>query len=70
MINSQEKALDSCLDAILSNIPSQRLCYGSNFPVDNHHHYTLWQETLMNKLPQITHEDIFYNTANKVYFRP
>ncbi|MGJ3494813.1 amidohydrolase family protein [Piscirickettsia salmonis] len=70
MMNSQEKPLDGCLDAILSNIPSQRLCYGSNFPVDNHHHYTLWQETLMNKLPQITHEDIFYNTANKVYFRP
>ncbi|ODN43431.1 amidohydrolase family protein [Piscirickettsia litoralis] len=68
MINDQEKDLDQCLDAVLSNIPRNQLCYGSNFPVNNHNDYTLWQRTLTNKLPKITHQDIFFNTANNLYF--
>lgn len=68
MLNDNETDCKKALNYIFEKIPASRLCYGSNYPVCNTDHYSYWYELLKDYAPEEMHDDIFYNTAKKIYF--
>ncbi len=68
-LNNDDKYIKSSLDKVLNTITSDKLCYGSNFPVTNSHDYSEWQKILVHSIASDNKmlDDIFFNTANKLY---
>jgi len=49
-LNNDKNQIAQCLDIVLSTIDSNKLCYGSNFPISNKHSSLLWQESLIKHI--------------------
>ncbi len=65
----QEHEFKNVLDFCFKNIPSTNLIYGSNYPVSFNHDYNYWYEYLNNfNLSDATKEQIFFKTANSIFF--
>ncbi|WP_235826896.1 amidohydrolase family protein [Facilibium subflavum] len=69
MLNQSKKDMQYCLKYLLDRIPSNRLCYGSNYPVCHTENYDYWFELLKTVIPDNTYADIFANTARNLYWR-
>ncbi|MFZ9036213.1 MAG: amidohydrolase family protein [Francisellaceae bacterium] len=68
MLNHEVTELKRCMEHILSHIPANRLCYGSNYPVCNSDDYSAWYRCLKRYIPVEKQRDIFYDTAYRIYW--
>lgn len=69
-LNNDINDVHKALNFILDNITTDKLCYGSNFPISQQNNYSSWQGYLLNYLDDdVAIKDIFLNVANKVYFK-
>jgi predicted TIM-barrel fold metal-dependent hydrolase len=67
-LNNNFKYLKIALEVVFQNIQSNRLCYGSNFPVSHIDNYRNWSDILKNNIKDGNmSNDIFFNTAHELY---
>jgi predicted TIM-barrel fold metal-dependent hydrolase len=68
-LNNDNNQIARCLDIVFSTINSNKLCYGSNYPLSNKNHPLLWQASLIKHInnDQLILNNVFVNTANNLY---
>ncbi len=68
MLNSAEH-IEHCVERIVENVPANRLCYGSNYPVSYQANYDSWLNTLSNQINDSQFiQTISYHVAHRLYF--
>jgi len=51
-------------------VPTDKLCYGSNFPVSYQNDYNNWKDFLVEYISNNSViRDVFFNVVNKVYLK-